>query len=500
VIAAGVAACSGASEGDATSGVRLPPGGPDPIVVRAPTAGGSVRAYRYPNLDSLAWRSAEAAPALGSLLSFDADNGTMAFVDAAGIPGWIDFRSGSVRQPTTKPLSLIVSSEGFAIFGVSDEKQLVRFTPAGDWNQTMGHRVRKLFPQPDGSLLVLEDRDKKSNRLLRFRPPENGSADSLTFEAPQRSTSTALGDRVYFAVGRELVAISTSDFRTPVRVTASDEILAIAPTPSGDRIYVAARGEKALEVVDRYSASVSGRVRLGGFITELRMDPIGRYLLARPVEGDSAWVVAIATGTVVGTVRTEWRADVPFVAPDGAVATLLGGDVDFVDPVNGKSIARAEGGAADIWHVVLWNGLRPRAKGLDRAVLFQSEDSAAQSASGDSAQPARSRDSSIAAPPPPTRAPNERETPAREPEPVREREAPRERGFTVSFAAVLSEDKARDLAREIRVNGTGARVTVSRTDGTSVYRVVMGPYTSRAEADRVGRESGHSYWILEGPP
>lgn len=230
------------------------------------------------------------------------------------------------------------------------------------------------------------------------------------------------------------------------------------------------------------------------------MDPIGRYLLARPVDGDSVWVVAIATGTLVGVVRTEWRPDLPFVAPDGAVATLQGADVDFVDPVTGKSLVRVEGGAADVWHVILWNGLRPRAKGLDRAVMFQTEDSATRSSGGDATVPTRAADANGVAAPPPPRAPNEHDASAREPEPPREREAPRERGFTVSFAAVLSEEKARDLAREIRVDGSVARVVVTQSDGTAIFRVVLGPYTSRAEADRVGRESKHSYWILEGPP
>ncbi|MEP7343843.1 MAG: SPOR domain-containing protein [Gemmatimonadaceae bacterium] len=493
-IAAVLTACSRGGDADSTSGVRLPPGGPDPIVVRAPIAGGPVRAYLYPKLDSIAWRSAAPAPPLGSLLAFDAENGTMAFVDATGIPGWIDFRVGSVRRATAKPLSLIASSEGSAIFGVNNERHVVRYTPTGEWTQELDGRIRKLFPQPDGSLIVLVQGDKTSNRLLRFRPPESEMTDSVTLATPQRSTNTSLGDRVYFAIGEELVGISTGDFSTPFRVKASDEVLAIAPTPSGDRIYLATKGEKALDVVDRYSASVSGQVRLGGFITELRMDRLGRYLLARPVEGDSVWVVAIATGTLVGTVRTEWRTDLPFVAPDGAIATLRGADVDFVDPVSGKSMVRAEGGAADVWHIVLWNGLRPRASGLDRKVLFQTE-GGAPSGVTDSAAATGTRDTVAVVPLVPPRVPNET---AREPEPLRE--TPRQRGFTVSFAAVLSEEKAHDLAREIRVDGVNARVVIARTDGTSVYRVVLGPYASRADADRVGRESRHSYWIIEGPP
>jgi septal ring-binding cell division protein DamX len=37
-------------------------------------------------------------------------------------------------------------------------------------------------------------------------------------------------------------------------------------------------------------------------------------------------------------------------------------------------------------------------------------------------------------------------------------------------------------------------------NGQPVYRVVLGPYATREDADRVGRESRQSYWIYEGGP
>ena len=73
-------------------------------------------------------------------------------------------------------------------------------------------------------------------------------------------------------------------------------------------------------------------------------------------------------------------------------------------------------------------------------------------------------------------------------------------GFTVSFAALLVADKARDLASQIRVGSENARVVTAVRDGSTIYRVVLGPYPTREEADRVGRESKQSYWIYEGGP
>jgi cell division septation protein DedD len=73
-------------------------------------------------------------------------------------------------------------------------------------------------------------------------------------------------------------------------------------------------------------------------------------------------------------------------------------------------------------------------------------------------------------------------------------------GYTVSFAALLVGDKARDLAASIRVGSENARVVTAVRDGSTIYRVVLGPYPTREEAERIGRESKQSYWIYEGGP
>jgi cell division septation protein DedD len=72
--------------------------------------------------------------------------------------------------------------------------------------------------------------------------------------------------------------------------------------------------------------------------------------------------------------------------------------------------------------------------------------------------------------------------------------------WSVQVAAVLSEERAREIVRTIRVDGVTPRVVASAVDGARVFRVVMGPFSSRAEADRVGRQSGRDYWVFEGVP
>jgi cell division septation protein DedD len=179
--------------------------------------------------------------------------------------------------------------------------------------------------------------------------------------------------------------------------------------------------------------------------------------------------------------RSSWRGDVPFVAPDGTIGTLMGSDVAFIDPSNPRRMQVVTGGAQDFWYPFVWQGFRPRAAALDRPADF----------GGDS--------DTVAAPPatssPMTRAPVT-QAPSAPLQPTDTTRAP----FNVSFAVLLDEAKARAQASKIVVDGKTARVVTGVTDGTAVYRVVLGPYATREQADRAGRASGRSYYIYAGSP
>ena len=47
-----------------------------------------------------------------------------------------------------------------------------------------------------------------------------------------------------------------------------------------------------------------------------------------------------------------------------------------------------------------------------------------------------------------------------------------------------------------------AWVVAGQTPGTTttVYRVILGPYPTRLDAERVGRESRESFWVYQGNP
>ena len=226
------------------------------------------------------------------------------------------------------------------------------------------------------------------------------------------------------------------------------------------------------------------------------MDPDGRYLLARSANGDSVQVIAIGTGRAIGAVRSQWRADLPLVGPDGGLALLQDNDVVIVDAETHKERTRFLAGAGDLWRLIRWNGFRPRAKGLDVPVSFDADSDAAASDSVRAPQPTNLPISA----PPPARVPIPVQPPP-SPAPAPTIAGAAKRGtFTLSFAALLSEDRAKTLAASITVDGHPARVVPGISDGTPVFRVVYGPYDTKDDAERAGKRTGLPYWVYEGAP
>ena len=458
--------------------------GPDPIVLRIPRAGGAARGYVYPALDSVVWRG-PSVTAIGRALAFDPEAGLLAFVTANGNPARLDLRIGRVSIASRAKLSAIASADGSAIYAV-DGDRVRRFTPAGDWDFTPPEAPRSVIPQPNGSLIVMA-REGQRTTVWRMRAPDPRLLDTAYLPVVGSAVRNQVGDRIYFMTDTALIEMDGRDLAVARSVRFRAQVVAVAPTPSGDRVYVANRGAATVSVVDRYSGRLSATVKLPAAARELRMDPLGRYLLVRPAAGDSAWMIAVGTNRLIGSVTTEWESDLPAVAPDGAIATLRGADVEIIEPESLQAVRTIKGGGRDFWYFTSWNGFRARPAGLDRPVEFAPPETLAL----DSMPAPAPADSAPAAPaaPPPAAEPGPAPTPA-----------PASAGYTVSFAAMLSEEAAVAAAREISLRSSSVRVVATQTAGTRVYRVIAGPFALRAEAERVGRESGRPYWVYEGEP
>lgn len=476
-----LAACGGgerqASPASSATASAAAPRGPDDLVLRLPRAGGVARVYAYPQLDTVVW-SATAAPAPLRVLAFDAEAGSIAYVNASGTPTRLDFRHGIASTITRTVLTGVSSADGATIFGIAADGSVERHGASGVWRWKSRVPARAVFPQSDGTLLVLAQHGNGSV-MWRLRPPGTRIIDSVVLSTVDRTLRTQVGDRLYLGSGSTLTGVRTRLMQRTADVQFDETIELLEATPSGDRVFVVTEKGTAVHVVDRYREAISGEIEIGHHATDLRVDALGRYLLARPEGTDSALVIALGTYRVVGTIATRWRDDLPFVSPEGGVAVAQGNDVVLVDAETLRPTTRVSGGAADFWYPFRWTGFRPRDARLDRPVEFAGP-------TPDSARPADSGtvvgDSSGAAAQPRDSVPK------------------RSAGFTVSFAALLVADKARDLAAQIQVGNESARVVTSMRDGAAIYRVVMGPYPTREDAERIGRESKQSFWVYEGTP
>lgn len=485
----GLAAC-GETRLTATA---VPTGvGPDAILLRVPREGGAMQAYRA-GRDSVLWTSNGRAPATSALIGFDDFQGVALGRDTAGHAFAVDLRLGAVETLGSARLSGGVRSEGASVFGLDPQGRILRVTSVGTWSWTPPYRADEMVPTPDGALIVVGASNGRT-RVSRLIPPESRLTDSTTLPPSEALLRTPIGDRLWFVTDSGLIALRTRDLTRALFVRMGDAVTAIEATPSGDRLFVAT-SRTSLRVIDRFAEREIGKIPLPAPALALRMDPDGRYLLVRVASSDSIQIVSVGTSRVITTIAGAWRDDLPFVTPDGRVLVARGADVVHVDAETGRERLRYQGGADDIWMQVRWNGFRPRDVALDKPVEF--EEYATDSAAADSALAAMmaARYGDVTSQP---LAPLPAEEKTRAPAPAGGKQGAEV--WTVSFATLLAEDRATEMAERIKVDGRVARVIAGSRDGIPIWRVVLGPFDSRDEAERAGMASRLPYWVFEGAP
>jgi len=255
--------------------------------------------------------------------------------------------------------------------------------------------------------------------------------------------------------------------REPAFVRLEDHPRALVFSPSGHRIYVARRTEPGLAVIDRYDRTEIDGVALPTPAATIRLDPLGRWLLARPTVGDSAWVVDLPVKRLVGSVATGWRVDLPGIAPDGSLVVRQGDDVAAYRPDSLIVTGRVKGGGADQWILTGW---RPR--GSYRSAFADASTPSGQPGAGGGAAGGAAPGDSVAG---------------------------SEGLLYVQVSTSQNEAWSTEMAQQLTRAGLAARVLQPHgpDDG---YRVVLGPYPTRAQAEAIGRKLGRPYWIYQPTP
>ena len=312
------------------------------------------------------------------------------------------------------------------------------------WPKALTALPRDLFGSTDQHLVGVVPQDQllvaAADQPPTLRPIAAGGDVAATRWGDLVAVASDSGVTFYDPLGR----------RDPAFVRLADSPRALAFSPSGHRIYVARRNVPGLAVVDRYERKELDGVALPGPVAALRLDPLGRWLLARPTVGDSAWIVDLPIKRHTGIVPTQWQADLPAISPDGMLIYRRGHDVVSARPDSLNDVGKVTNGAADLWVLTSW---LPRGVAASPVSTAAAESGAAGAAGA---------------------------------------EGP----LYVQVSTSQNPEWSGHLADDLTRAGLAARVLPPQhtDDG---YRVVLGPYATREQAEAIGRRLGRPFWIYQ---
>lgn len=455
-----------------------------------PRAGGTVQAFRWPDLQQPVWSSPAPVPPIARIVDFAADFGRLTVADTAGRLIRLDLRRATVQRPSAPVRLALGGAADGELFAAEALLRAVYRTDGAvqSWRATVVAAPQALVPLARGGVLVVASIGD-SLLLDRFLPPDTAAAARATVPAGLLTPEAA--GRVWLARPGSIDAIDAKTLAIVGAVTdvPSGAPLAVATTPSGNSVFVVHDKSPAVEVIDRYRSAKSASWVLPAPGRALRVDPLGRTLLVRPWQGESSWAVDIATGRVRSTLSTSWRDDLPRVLPDGTVLVVLGPDVAWLDADSLQRRGTVAGGASSWWHVVQWDGFRARA-GAPPPPSFDGIDTASADAidSAIAATEAAGQSAAAASATAPSSASADSA-----PDAALQDTTPR---WLVSFASSVDEARAQALAAQLRAGGTAARVVTAEGARVRTYRVVLGPFDTRDAAVRAGRAAGREHWIV----
>jgi hypothetical protein len=422
------------------------------VVIRLAARGGTPQLYRLPDLAEVEGLRGR-LPVVERVIGVDPEAEFLYVRTAQGELLALDLESGRADTVATSVEHATLGPDG-TLFTVDAKRRVISVARRARlaWPQPLGGVPRDLFGAADQRLVAIVSQDPA--KLI-----------TASVDQPPATRTIALGGDVTATRWGDLLAIASDSGvtlvdplgrrREPAFVPLADHPRALVFSPSGHRLYVAQRTAPGLAVVDRFTRLEIDGVALPGPASTIRLDPFGRWLLARPTVGDTAWVVDLPIKSLRGALATSWRTDLPTVAPDGSLLLRQGDDIVAYRPDSLRETGRIRGGGPDLWLTTTWT---PRGSHRGAAQI-------AVSAAADSAGP----------------------------------EGPLYVQVSVSQNQEWSEEMARQLSRA----GLTAKVLpppASPTPTDEGYRVVLGPYATRAQAEAIGRKLGRPYWIYQPTP
>ena len=412
-----------------------------------------MRVYRLPSLTELPDAVRGRLPAAGRVIGVNPDAAQLFMTTQAGVLNSLDLETGRVDS-MLPGVAVATLGPDQTLFVVDTNRRVTSVARRVrlNWPQPLAARPRELFGAADQRLVTVVPGDSAHPATVRLITAAAGQPPSVrVLPLAGDVAATRWGDLVAIACDSGVLLVDPMARREPAFVSIADHPRALAFSPSGHRIYVARRTGAGLAVIDRYEREEVDGVALPTAVSTVRTDPLGRWILARPTIGDSVWIVDLPVKRFAGSVATAWDADLPAMAPDGSLLVAQGKDLVAYRPDSLKESGRVSGASVDLWLFTTW---RPRGG-------FRAADAVATTAAtGDSAGP----------------------------------DGP----LYVQVSTSQNEAWSTEMAQQLSRAGLTARVLTPRgpDDG---YRVVVGPYPSRDQAEAIGRKLGRPYFIYQPP-
>ena len=413
-------------------------------LLRMPDDGGVPTLYRAPTLAEVPWaRTPDALPALRRPIGTDLDQRLVFALDRDKQIVGLDLETGKVNVFVEDVFDAFLAPDG-ALFTVGTDSsvtELHRRTPSR-WGRKMVGTPQRLFGTLQHDVVAVLT--GAPQRLVVVRSDNDPSVVDL----PDGPTAvSSWGDLLAIAADSALVVLNPKDDRPPRTIDIPGAARAVAFSPAGNRIYVSGSTKRLVEV-DRDTEKTIGRITLPGAPQALRSSLYGGWVMARPAGVDSIWLVDVAAGKFLGTIAGAWADDLPVIIGD--IALVRQGDdvvaLDLTDELF-PEVERIVHGAVDFYLPLGWSPEAP--SGPDETP----EDDQADEG-GDS---------------------------------------PR---IYLQVSSSQNPKWAEDFAARLSAAGLSASVMAPR-QGEEGYRVVIGPYLTREEADSVGRELGAPYFIYQ---
>ncbi len=416
------------------------------VAFRFPAEGGLARLYRLPSLDEGTWRFEIGPKRPERLIGFVSDDDIIYAIasgeraDTLSLIG-LDLVAGRARTIDSNVTEAAIGPSGTA-FVVHPDGTVghVEHLTTESWPDTLDGETRAVWGAARGRMLVVVGAGSSRELVLLAR-----GQTPIRQPVPEGELAVSRWSRlVAVAVDSGVLTLDPTDPSDRRFIEVAPGTRLVRFSTSGHKIYAIA-GDRDLFVIDRFQHEIGTKLQLPDRVTALRTGPLGHRLLAYSAQEGSVWVVDLVRLRVETTLPGSWGDDLPAIAPDGTILLRRGGTLVAHAGEQLEEVTTGEAGAGDLWLVAQWDPRRPALE------LARDEELAEEQA-----------------------------------------------GKTIFVQISSSRNAAWAQALADELVSAGMPATVLPADSLDdLYRVVMGPYSTREEAEANARRLDRPFFIRE---